>query len=277
MVDDSFSRAEQRLNATNQTHGAWTEPTIQSIAATTNDVCTHFNPWSNLHRMSATNLAHEAWTDPPIQSIASTTNDVCPLFNTWNNLHRMSVTNLARVECSERTIQTNAATIGIFPVYNRWNILQRMNGTNLAHVAWNEYTIQNIVATTHIASPLILPDSLNQFLDLSQRRHSYSMVQMTSYEMMRLHSFKREFPISAIRLAQSGFFATGVVDEVKCFSCGVYYRNWQPTDIPHLLHERLSPNCRLVNKVRSVNKMRKKYHTVKPMEKIIENKQNRYS
>jgi hypothetical protein len=81
--------------------------------------------------MSATNLAREAWTDPPIQCITSTTNDVCPLFNTWNNLHRMSVTNLARVECSERTIQTNAATIGIFPVYNRWNILQRMNGTNL--------------------------------------------------------------------------------------------------------------------------------------------------
>ena len=70
-----------------------------------------------------------------------------------------------------------------------------------------------------------------------------------SYEMMRLHSFKRDFPVSAIKLAQSGFFATGVVDDVKCFSCGVYYRNLQPTDIPHLLHERLSPHCRLADKV----------------------------
>jgi hypothetical protein len=47
---------------------------------------------------------------------------------------------------------------------------------------------------------LILPDSLNQFLDLSQRRHSYSMVQIMSYEMMRLHSFKREFTASVIRV-----------------------------------------------------------------------------
>jgi hypothetical protein len=111
----------------------------------------------------------------------------------------------------------------------------------------------NTGATTPIASPLILPVSLNQFFDLSQRRHSYSMVQIMSYEMMRLHSFKREFPVSAIKVV---FFATGVVDEVKCFSCSAYYRNWQPTDIPHILHERLSPNCRLVDNAMS-------YQTIK--------------
>jgi hypothetical protein len=73
-----------------------------------------------------------------------------------------------------------------------------INGQSLIH---NKIEYQrNTVATTPIASPLILPDSLNQFLDLSQRRHSYSMVQIMSYEMMRLHSFKREFTVSAIKV-----------------------------------------------------------------------------
>jgi hypothetical protein len=93
--------------------------------------------------------------------------------------------------------------------------------SNQARLAWNERTIQNIATTTATLSPLILPNEFSQFLVLAQKGHSYSMDQIMSYEMKRLHSFKCNFPVSAIRLSQSGFFATGVVDEVKCFLCAM--------------------------------------------------------
>ena len=73
------------------------------------------------------------------------------------------------------------------------------------------------------------------------------------------------------------------MDEVKCFSCGAYYRNWQPTNIPYLLHERLSPHCRLVDNAMSYQSIKLK---IKQTQNITHsqtqwenrgNKQNRYS
>ena len=245
----------ERTNSTNLVRGAWMKPTIGNVVDTS-CICPIIDRRNSIERMSSTILVRGAWTEPTIQNNAATI-EVFPVYIRWNILQRMNGTNLAGVAWNEHTIQNfAAATNNVSPIFDRWSSLQRMRAANVARVKWNAGTIQNTAATSPTSLPLILPDSLSQFLDLTQRRHSYSMDQIMSYELLRLHSFKCNFPVSAIRLAQSGYFATGVVDEVKCFSCGVYYRNWQPTDIPHLLHERLSPHCRLVDNAMS-------YQTIK--------------
>ena len=58
--------------------------------------------------------------------------------------------------------------------------------------------------------------------------------------------FPTSAPVSAIRLAQAGFYYTGERDVVKCFSCGKTYQCWQRGDRPTLVHARISPNCALV-------------------------------
>jgi len=236
------------MNRANLACGPWIERTIQNNAATI-EVFHVYDRWNILQRMHRANLVRGQWTERTIYNNVATI-EVFHVYNRWNILQSMNCTNLFREAWNERTIRKiTATTNNVCFLSNRLSNLQRLNASNQIRLAWNKRTIQNIATTTPTLSPLILPDRFNQFLDLAQKGHSYSMDQIMSYEMKRLHSFKRDFPVSAIRLAQSGFFATGFVDEVKCFSCGVYYRNWQSADIPHLLHERMSPNCRLVDKV----------------------------
>ena len=68
-------------------------------------------------------------------------------------------------------------------------------------------------------------------------------------EGVRLTTFKdfpTSAPVSALRLAQAGFYYTGERDVVKCFSCGETYQGWQLGDRPTLVHARISPSCALV-------------------------------
>lgn len=68
-------------------------------------------------------------------------------------------------------------------------------------------------------------------------------------EGVRLATFKN-FPttilVSALRLAQAGFYYTGERDITKCFSCGVTHQGWQLGDRPSLVHARIAPSCPLV-------------------------------
>nr|ATZ76820.1 inhibitor of apoptosis 1 [Sinohyriopsis schlegelii] len=60
-------------------------------------------------------------------------------------------------------------------------------------------------------------------------------------------SFPRSSPVQPTRLAQSGFYYSGTVDEAICFSCGLKHRNWKEGDSPFHVHKKLSPNCDFVN------------------------------
>ena len=45
------------------------------------------------------------------------------------------------------------------------------------------------------------------------------------------------------KLVRTGFFSTGVGEEVKCFQCGITHSDWLQGDIPFNVHQRLNPCC----------------------------------
>lgn len=75
-------------------------------------------------------------------------------------------------------------------------------------------------------------------------------------EGVRLATFSvlpSSVPVSAIRLAQAGFYYTGESDKVKCCSCNVTHQGWRRGDKPQDVHAAISPNCPLVLGQRSSN------------------------
>ena len=68
-----------------------------------------------------------------------------------------------------------------------------------------------------------------------------------NFEANRLETFAdKAFPVSVIRLSQTGFFSTGNQDEVECFSCGRRHSGWQRGQVPSHIHRQISPNCPVV-------------------------------
>ncbi|KAK3606641.1 hypothetical protein CHS0354_032116 [Potamilus streckersoni] len=71
-----------------------------------------------------------------------------------------------------------------------------------------------------------------------------------SVEWMRYQSFQN-YPVSAYgstsRLARDGFYYTGQGTQTRCFSCSITHSDWNRTDNPHEVHQRLSPNCPFLN------------------------------
>ncbi|XP_076445090.1 uncharacterized protein LOC143282997 isoform X2 [Babylonia areolata] len=68
-------------------------------------------------------------------------------------------------------------------------------------------------------------------------------------EGVRLATFRHfppNVPVSALRLAQAGFFYEGERDLVKCFVCNKSHEGWQAGDRPAMVHARISPSCALV-------------------------------
>ncbi|KAK7492038.1 hypothetical protein BaRGS_00016702 [Batillaria attramentaria] len=66
------------------------------------------------------------------------------------------------------------------------------------------------------------------------------------YEVWRLSTFYLldDLPVSAIRLAQSGFYYAQDRDDILCFSCRLSKRNWTKDEHQvYLVHLNLSPHC----------------------------------
>jgi E3 ubiquitin-protein ligase XIAP len=75
-----------------------------------------------------------------------------------------------------------------------------------------------------------------------------SIESMNSYEQ-RLASFSQwpqDSPVSALDLAQAGFYSSGKGDKVTCFSCGGMLRNWQRGDSAWGEHIKYFPSCQHV-------------------------------
>lgn len=69
---------------------------------------------------------------------------------------------------------------------------------------------------------------------------------MSSFEE-RLQSFQRiQHPIDHERLAQAGFYSTGIADRVLCFSCGGGLKGWEPEEDPWEEHAKHYPGCRFL-------------------------------
>lgn len=72
-------------------------------------------------------------------------------------------------------------------------------------------------------------------------------IKLCNSELIRLSSYKNwASDIFAIRLAEAGFFYTGVGDKVQCYFCHIEKENWSQGDQPNLVHKKLNANCPLV-------------------------------
>ncbi|GFY39076.1 hypothetical protein TNIN_323341 [Trichonephila inaurata madagascariensis] len=75
----------------------------------------------------------------------------------------------------------------------------------------------------------------------------------------RLFSYKN-WPILMVNsklLAEWGFYYTGVLDIVTCFSCNGSLGHWETNDDPFIEHEKFFPHCDYMNfiKMKSKNKV----------------------
>lgn len=71
------------------------------------------------------------------------------------------------------------------------------------------------------------------------------------FESTRLASYKgwpKEY-MKPEKLAEAGFYYTGVTDKVKCFECQIEICEWQEGDNPMIDHQRWSGKCRFVRNV----------------------------
>ncbi|XP_067676443.1 baculoviral IAP repeat-containing protein 7-A-like [Haliotis asinina] len=98
-----------------------------------------------------------------------------------------------------------------------------------------------------VAQPFIT--SLTTYLGKVQVEGQVPVEEEMCYEVRRLQSFSG-IPIQAspMRLAQSGFYATGREDEARCFSCRKSRVGWQIMDRPDALHRVISPDCPHLNR-----------------------------
>uniref|UniRef100_A0A8D8ZSC5 Baculoviral IAP repeat-containing protein 3 n=1 Tax=Cacopsylla melanoneura TaxID=428564 RepID=A0A8D8ZSC5_9HEMI len=64
--------------------------------------------------------------------------------------------------------------------------------------------------------------------------------------LLRLKSFEgieKNFKINVNKLAEAGFYFSGIVDEVVCFVCNVRIFAWEEDDDPEVEHKAHSPSC----------------------------------
>ncbi|KAH3728716.1 E3 ubiquitin-protein ligase XIAP-like [Dreissena polymorpha] len=68
------------------------------------------------------------------------------------------------------------------------------------------------------------------------------------YEWARLRSFETftASDVSAIRLAQHGFFYSGNGTSVQCYSCGFTFEDWHSSKHVWAIHTTLRPDCPFV-------------------------------
>lgn len=69
------------------------------------------------------------------------------------------------------------------------------------------------------------------------------------YDIIRYSSFsgfKRNCPISLMKLSRAGFYYDENSDSVKCFQCNYAYIDIQSNDDPMEIHYKNSPNCNFV-------------------------------
>ncbi|XP_052089237.1 uncharacterized protein LOC127725979 [Mytilus californianus] len=197
--------------------------------------------------------------------------------NRMNKKRRISRRRLRRIIFSNRIKSPRSLQIQVRPVQNSPQLRTTSDEVNTSHSNQNGTTLslqqQNSVQSVlsvHNISTYIRPDgssdlvselsfttpsvaspsSWTNYFNRLSMGYEYSLEEKMQYEWLRVQSFQ-DFPAtchtSPLRLARAGFFSTGINDEVKCFSCGVKYKNWKQRDNPIEVHHRISLDCRMVN------------------------------
>lgn len=133
------------------------------------------------------------------------------------------------------SLQQQISVQSVLPVHNMSNYIRTDGSSDL--VTGSSFTTPSVTSSS----------SWTSYLNSLSMGYEYSVEKKMQYEWLRVQSYQN-FPAtchaSPLRLARAGFFSTGIIDEVLCFSCGVKYKNWKKKDNPIEVHHRISPDCR---------------------------------
>jgi len=92
----------------------------------------------------------------------------------------------------------------------------------------------------------VFPVTLNSYFESLMSSNEMPQDELMSNDLLRISSY-RNFPshvnLFASSLSNAGFYFTGSTDEVRCYACGVSYKNWTSRDNPVEIHRMLSPSC----------------------------------
>lgn len=101
-----------------------------------------------------------------------------------------------------------------------------------------------------VARPYFAPTTVeNVARQMPRQSHFYSLFTKTSIKSHRLVTFK-DWPAflhpRPEQLAEAGFFYYNYSDHVKCYSCNLHLKDWQPNDDPWKEHAILSKDCKFM-------------------------------
>ena len=96
---------------------------------------------------------------------------------------------------------------------------------------------------------------LNEYYQELQNNPNMTTDERMKYDIIRCSTFST-YPnssVSAMSLSRAGFYYEGNGDEVKCFRCGLKWKNWRRNDNPFQIHKDNSSNCAYINDVLQSN------------------------
>ena len=117
--------------------------------------------------------------------------------------------------------------------------------------AYFEGEYSKAMSLKHVACASILASDFYQRVQQAFPFQQFNGRERSRWEFWRLSTFAPldNFPVSPIRLAQSGFYYDEVLDDIICFSCGLRKRQWDITEksvaVKHL--ELSEGNCAQAN------------------------------
>uniref|UniRef100_A0A8D8YE43 Death-associated inhibitor of apoptosis 1 n=1 Tax=Cacopsylla melanoneura TaxID=428564 RepID=A0A8D8YE43_9HEMI len=116
----------------------------------------------------------------------------------------------------------------------------------------------------HLPSSTKMDDNRSTSIDLSSRKHNMTL------ECDRLQTFTNDWPLSflsANQMAAAGFYFLKkkederYSDDVKCIFCGIELGKWVQGDDPLKDHEKWSPNCWFLRRLKKGNSQNPGYDT----------------
>ena len=93
------------------------------------------------------------------------------------------------------------------------------------------------------------PAGLKEYFQEVHNNPNMSLEERMKFGIIRFSTFSTypKSDISCTILSRAGFYYEGIGDEVKCFRCGLKWKNWHKNDNPLRIHKDNSTDCAHIN------------------------------